>query len=612
MPITAAPRSLRKFWIFPMTTDPEQIVILGGGFAGVYTARYLEKLLRAGEASVTLINRENYWVYQPLLPEIIAGSISLTNVVSSIRRLCPRTNLIMREVENIDLGRQIVTVSPGFRPRHLELKYDHLVIALGSITDFHSMPGLIENAMPFRTLADAMVVRNHLIQVLEEADVEKNPELRRQLLTFVVGGGGFSGIEVMAELNDFIHAVKSNYLHLRNEPHRCVIVQSGDRILPEMAETLAIFAQSVLRKRGVEIILNDRLKAATSEKAILQSGTEIPCKTLISTVPAALPPVIQKLDCRKEAGKLVVNTSLELNDYEGKVWALGDCACVKTAAGTKVPPTAQHAIREASTAALNIAAALHGRKRTEFAYEGLGTIGSLGHGAAVAHVFGVKVSGLLAWLMWRWIYLMKMPGLNRKVRIANDWLLHLLFPPELAKTTIAVESGIRQQHFEPGDKVFQQGDLGDSVYVIENGECQVVREENDRQELIATLGGGQYFGEMALLSDRTRNATIRALTAMNVSIIPKAEFNKLRDSVPAFGDFFSALANGRAQAGPPPSTTYARSSLPGLTPQRRFIGLSPAVQTSVRVSPKQGVKHDASLRSPLGRIDGGGLALGPT
>jgi NADH dehydrogenase len=534
-----------------MSTDPKQILILGGGFAGVYTARCLEKLLRPEEASINLINRENYWVYQPMLPEVISGSIGLTNVVSPIRRLCPRTNLIMREVEDIDLKRQIVTICPGFRPRQLQLQYDHLVIALGTITNFHGMPGMIENAMPFRTLADAMVLRNHLIHVLEEADVEDDSQLRRQLLTFVVGGGGFSGVEVMAELNDFVQCVKRNYLRVRNEPHRCVIVQAGDRILPEMSETLAIFAQRILRKRGVEIILNDRLKAATSERAILQSGAEIPCKTLISTVPSALPPVVQKLDCPKERAKLLVNTGLELKGYEGKVWALGDCAAIKTVAGTMVPPTAQHAIREATTAAINIAAAVRGGKRAEFGFEGLGTLGSLGHGAAVAQIFGVNVSGLLAWFLWRCVYLMKMPGLNRKVRIAADWLLHLLFPPELAQTKVATESGIRNQHFEPGDIIFQQGDLGDSVYVIEEGECEVLRERKGEQELLSTLSPGEYFGEMALLSDRTRNATIRARAAMNVLIIPKADFNKLRLSVPAFEDVFSELAKQRAAAGSP-------------------------------------------------------------
>ena len=537
-----------------MSTGPKQVLILGGGFAGVYTARYLEKLLRPEEACITLINRENYWVYQPMLPEVISGSIGLTNVVSPIRRLCPRTNLIMREVENIDLKGQIVTVSPGFRPRQLQLKYDHLVIALGNITNFHGMPGLIENAMPFRTLADAMVLRNHLIHVLEEADVEEDPELRRRLLTFVVGGGGFSGVEVMAELNDFVRSVKRNYLRLRDEPHRCVIVQAGDRILPEMSEPLAMFAQRILRKRGIDIILNDRLKAATSERAILQSGTEIPCKTLISTVPSALPQAVQKLDCPKERGKLLVNAHLELKNYEGKVWALGDCACITTAAGTKVPPTAQHAIREAITAAINIATAVRGGNQAEFNFEGLGTLGSLGHGAAVAQIGSVTVSGLLAWLLWRGVYLMKMPGLNRKIRIAADWLLHLLFPPELAQTKVAFDSGIRNQHFEPGDIIFEQGDLGDSVYVIVEGECEVLCKRKGQRELLASLSGGVCFGEMALLSDRTRNATIRARTAMNVLIIPKGDFNKLRQSVPLFGDVFSELAQRRDEAGSPHSS----------------------------------------------------------
>jgi NADH:ubiquinone reductase (H+-translocating) len=206
-----------------------------------------------------------------------------------------------------------------------------------------------------------------------------------------------------------------------------VIVQAGDRILPEMSDPLAVFAQRILRQRGIEIILNDRLKAATSERAILQSGAEISFKTLISTVPSALPPIIQNLDCPEERVKLLVNRGLELKDYEGKVWALGDCAAIKTVAGTTVPPTAQHAIREANTAAINIASAVRGGRRAEFGFEGLGTLGSLGHGAAVAEIFGLKLSGFHAWLLWRGIYLMKMPGLNHKFRIATDWLLHTLF-----------------------------------------------------------------------------------------------------------------------------------------------------------------------------------------
>jgi NADH dehydrogenase len=537
------------------TTPLQKIVILGGGFAGVYTARYLEKLLRLEEATITLVNRENYWVYQPMLSEVISGSLGLANAVSPIRRLCPRTNLVTREIEDIDLQNKIVTVSPGFRPRQLKLDYDYLVIALGNVTNFYGMPGMLENALPFKTLADAMLLRNHVIRTLEEADVEQDPELRSRLLTFVVGGGGFSGVEVIAELNDFVRAVKKNYLRLRDQPHRSVLVHSRNRILQEMAEPLALFAQKTLRKRGVEIILEDRLVAATSEKAILKSGVSIACKTIVCTVPSTLPPVIQKLDCAKDKGKLLTNTGLELKDYEGQVWALGDCAVVKTVSGKEAPPTAQHAIREAATAATNIAAAIRGGARAEFAFEGLGPLGSLGHGAAVAQILGVKLSGLLAWVLWRCIYLMKMPGLHRKTRIATDWMLHLLFPPDLAETKLEPASGIQKQHFQPGDVVFQQGDLGDSVYVIEEGECDVLREEDGQSKLLATLKAGDYFGEMAVLADQSRNATIQARTAINVLIIPKQDFDKLRHSVPAFGDVFRELAKRRAAPSSEPRTS---------------------------------------------------------
>jgi NADH:ubiquinone reductase (H+-translocating) len=541
-----------------MAENPKRILILGGGFGGVYTARYLEKLLKPSEASIHLVNRENYWVYQPMLPEVISGSIGITDVVSPIRRLCPRTHLVMREVEEIDLKKKVVTVSPGFKPRRMELRYDYLVIALGGVTNFYGMPGMIENAKPFRTLADALALRNHVLHALEEADVESDPDLRAKLLTFVVGGGGFSGVEVVAELNDFIRHVKRNYLRLRDQPVRCVLVHSRDRILPEMTETLALFAQKILRKRGVEIILKDRLAAASSEKAILKSGREIACKTIVSTVPSVLAPVLDKLDCpngSKDSGGLLVNGNLEFAGYEGEVWALGDCASAKTAAGNPVPPTAQHAVREAETVALNIRAKIAGAPSRIFAFEGLGKLGSLGHFSAVAEILGVRVSGLAAWLLWRGIYLMKMPGIRNKVRIALDWIVALVFPADLVQIKLLRESGIARQHFEAGEIVFNQGDLGDNVYVIETGQCEVLRqvlpqglnESDGALEHVADLGPGDYFGEMAVLADASRNATVRATAPSDLLLIRKNDFNLLKTSVPAFGDMFRELARTRTK-----------------------------------------------------------------
>ena len=529
-----------------MPGTKKKVLILGGGFAGMYTAKHLENLLRPEEAEISLVNLENYSVYQPMLPEVISGSIGLTDVVSPIRRICTRSHLIMRNVEDIDLALKVVTVSPGFRPRRLELSYDYLVIALGGTTSFYGMPGMLENAKPFRNLADAVALRNHLIHALEEADVETDPGLRTKLLTFVVAGGGFSGVEVMAELNDFVNAVKKNYSRLRKEKVRCVLVHSGDRILPEMTQDLALFAQRILARRGVEIVLKDRLAAATSEKAIFKSGLEVPTKTIVSTVPSTVAPVLQKLDCAKDKGRLLVNSFLELTGHEGTVWALGDCSSAKTKAGNPVPPTAQHAIREAKTVAQNIAAAIRGGTRSEFAFEGLGKLGSLGHFSAVAEILGVRISGFPAWFLWRTIYLSKFPGFSQKVRIGLDWLTALLFPPDLVQLKMLRESDIRRQHFEPGEVVFNQGDFGDSVYVIEKGTCEVIREQDGQRRHLADLGGGDYFGEMAVLADVSRNATIRATTPLDVLLIPKDDFSTLKNAVPAFGDVFRELAKARS------------------------------------------------------------------
>jgi NADH dehydrogenase len=343
-----------------------------------------------------------------------------------------------------------------------------------------------------------------------------------------------------------VRAVARHYPRIPREEIRCVLVHSRERILQEMDEGLALFAQKILAGRGVELRLGDRLVAATSEKALLKSGAEIPSKTIVSTVPSAMPPVLDILECAKDKGRLLVNEQLALKDYEGQVWAVGDCAFIKTVAGTQAPPTAQHATREAETVAANIHAEMRGGARRVFAFEGLGKLGALGHNCAIAEVFGIKSSGFLAWFLWRTIYLMKLPGLSTKIRVAGDWLIALLLPPDLAQLSLGQLSGFHEQHFAPGEVVFHEGDLGDFVYVIQDGECEVLRTIDGQEHKLAELRAGDYFGEMAVLSDASRNATIRARSAMNVLLIPKSDFDKLKSNVPAFGEVFSALAKKRA------------------------------------------------------------------
>jgi len=533
-----------------MSTDRKRVVILGGGFAGVYTAQYLERQLgRSGDFEVALVSRENYFVFQPMLPEVISGTIGLTDTVSPLRRLLPRTEIHVRDVESIDLERKAVMTAPGFRPHSHAIAFDHLVIALGNVTDFRGLRGVPEHALPFKNLADALVLRSRVIRALEEAAIETDdPELRRQLLTFVIAGGGFSGVEVAAELNDFVRRVARNYRGIDPQEIRVVLVHSQGRILPEVSEKLALFAQRILRRRGVELRLDARLEAATGEEAVLAGGERIPTRTLVSTVPSSPHPLVEMLGLPKtKNGRLIVDGHLRVEGRDD-VWALGDCAQIPTPDGGVAPPTAQHAIREARTAAHNIVATVRGGSLRTFEFGGLGKMGSLGHRSAVAEIFGFNVSGFLAWWMWRTIYLMKLPGWGRRLKVATSWTLDLLLPPDLVELKLSGSIGVAQEHFEPGQEIFHQGDLGDRMYIILSGGAEVLQNENGRERRLAEIGPGEYFGEMALLQQTTRGATVRCTDAMNALSLPKREFGVLAAHVPELRKSLDEVIERRTRA----------------------------------------------------------------
>jgi NADH dehydrogenase len=530
-------------------SDRPRIVVLGGGFAGVYTALHLEKALGPRpDFEVVLVNQENYFVFQPMLPEVISGTIGLTDVVSPLRRLLPRTDVHVREVESVDLKRRVVTTSPGFQPHPHLIPYDHLVLALGTVTDFRGLPGLPEHAMPFKNLGDALALRNHVIRTLEEASIERHdPELRRQLLTFVVAGGGFSGVEVAAELNDFVRQAARSFRGLDASELRVILLHALDRILPEVDGSLALFAQGILRRRGVELRLKERLASATGNAAILASGEAIPTRTLVSTVPASPHPLLEGLDLPKARnGRLLTDAHLRV-EGSTNVWAVGDCARIANPDGQVVPPTAQHATRQAAVAAHNVLAAIRGGSPRAFDFKGLGKMGSLGHHSAVAEIMGVKLSGFLAWWLWRTIYLMKMPGWGRRLKVASSWTLDLILPPDLVELRVGRSQGMAQEHYEPGQDVFRQGDLGDRLYIVLRGEAEVRRATDGGESVLARLGPGQCFGEMALVNATTRNATVRCVASMDVLSLPKKDFTALTANLPDLRRSFERLAGERAE-----------------------------------------------------------------
>jgi NADH dehydrogenase len=534
------------------TTAPRtRILILGGGFGGVYTALTLEKLL-AGDPGVEigLVSREDYLVFQPMLPEVISGSIGLVDTISPIRRLCPRTILYTREIEGIDLKKRRVMVAAGFGSGRGDLEYDHLVLALGTVTSFRGAPGLAEHALPFKYLGDALTIRNHVIHALEEADIEPDPEVRRRLLTFVVAGGGFSGVEAVAEMNDFVRKVARSFRNIDPAQIQVVLLHSGDLILPELPPSLARFAQKILMRRGVEIRFKTRLVGATADHALLEGGGRIGAKTLVSTVPAEPNPLVAMLPCAKERGRVVVDRHLGLPGYPG-VWALGDCAWIldgKT--GEPCPPTAQHAIRQARCLAGNLAASLRGGAPRAFSFHALGKMGSLGHRSAVAEVLGVRLSGFLAWWLWRTVYLMKLPGLDRKIRVALDWTLDLILPPDIVQLKTGRSVGVGRAHFEADEVIVREGDRADRLYVIVDGEVEVVREGAPRETPpLIVLGPGDSFGEIALVKGGARTATVRSRTPVNVLTMERDTFQALFAHVPQVRRVFERVVEDRLRPG---------------------------------------------------------------
>jgi NADH:ubiquinone reductase (H+-translocating) len=414
--------------------DKTRILILGGGFAGLHAAMHLDDTLaRDPDIEVTLVNRENFFLFTPMLHEVAASDLDLTNIVNPVRKLLKRVKFFAGEVASIDVERRAVTVSHGFDHHHHELPYDHLVIGLGSITNFFNLPGLAEKALTMKSLGDAIHLRNHLIGLLEEADIECSDDVRGPLLTLVVAGGGFAGVETIAGINDFVREAVHFYNNLREDMLRIVLVHPGDVILPELGPRLGHYAQQKLAARGVEILVNTRVTGVTEHGIQLSSGEMIKTEALIWTAGTSPNPVLMSLPCMKDHGRIVVNETLQVPGYEG-VWALGDCAVVpdpKT--GRPHPPTAQHALRQGKTLAKNLIATIHNRSLTPFSFKTIGQLAAIGRRTGVANILGINFSGFIAWWLWRTIYLSKLPRFEKKLRVALDWTLDLLFTKDLVQ-----------------------------------------------------------------------------------------------------------------------------------------------------------------------------------
>jgi NADH:ubiquinone reductase (H+-translocating) len=440
--------------IDPATLPKKHIVILGGGFAGMQTATSLEDEFHTNPGvSFSLISETNALLFTPMLAEVAGSNLEPSHISTPLRSSLHRTQFTRASVASVDLQRRRVilktdpidmTGSDSAQPdpgETHEIAYDHLVFALGSVSNYLGMVDLEKYSFDFKSLLDAIRIRNHVIEMFEKADREADPVRRKALLTFVIAGGGFAGVELAGAMNDFAHGILADYPRLPPADLSVILVHSHDTILPELSESLGRYALQRMAERGVIFRLKVRLLDAKPGRVILSDG-ELAAETLVWTAGVAPSPVVKALDLPKnKRGALTVDATLAIPGHDG-LWALGDCAAVFDAKSKNaVPPTAQFALREAAVLAKNIRAQIEGRPLKPFHFNSLGSLCVIGHQTACAELTvpfsrnrAMQFSGLLAWAMWRFIYLAKLPGLEQKIRVLTDWTVELFFPPDIVQT----------------------------------------------------------------------------------------------------------------------------------------------------------------------------------
>lgn len=511
----------------------QRIVIIGGGFAGVKCASTLRSQLRKGDADIILFNEENHLVFSPLLADAVGSSLNLQDVIVPLRQLLPDVMCRREQVNSIDLASDCIEYQ-GHDGLPRQLHYDHIVIACGNVSNLNVVPGMADHAYPLKSVGDAAVLRTHILEQLEKAEVCDDPERRRWYLSFIVVGGGYSGVETAGEINDLVRSSQRFYRNFSEEDLSVTLLHSRDQLLPEISPSLREFARKKMAAAGVTIKLNTRVQLATGEGVGTADGF-ISGATIVCTIGSTAAPVVERLNSPKERGRLLTDPDTRLRG-SANAWAIGDCALITNALdGEPSPPTGQFAERQGRQCAQNILRVINGEPTRPFSFKLLGQLCSIGGHNAVAEMFGLKLSGFLAWFTWRGVYLFKLPSWARRIQVGFDWAWLVLFPRDLACIKTEVTDRVTHAHYEAGDYIFRQGDVAASFYVIEQGEVEICRAtaEHPDGDIIATLGPGSFFGEQALIdnTNRPRSASVRARSTVEVVVMGRNVFTSISKSL---------------------------------------------------------------------------------
>ena len=522
--------------------EKKKVLLIGGGFGGVFAAKALERQGR-GKLDVELVNANNYFVFQPLLPEVAAASIHSADAVVPLRQLLRRVQIRQAEVMGIDFAKKTVIVVQGTKRIPIDLHYDELVIALGTGVDLNRFPGLPEHALTMKDLADAHRLRTHVIGCLETADVTEDPEVKRQLLTFVVVGAGFSGVETVAETRELVRRALKYYPNIRDDEIRFYLIEYANRILPTFPADLADYATRRLQIHGIEVLTGVGTKAATGTAVDLTDGRIIPTSTIVATIGNGPHRLVEMLGLDLHWARIKTDRFMRVPGYDG-VWALGDAALIPLVDDPGEDPllyatqTAQFAVREGKQLADNILAKIAGKELRPFAYTSKGSLASLGMSKAVADVYGFKLSGTLAWLLWRGFYLSFLPGFAAKFRVGLTWLLNSVMPPNIVQVQ-SLPPATRYVHYRKGDKVFEPGMLIDGFYTVIKGAFKLtIDNEETGEHFEKVFGPGEHFGERVLVRSALRTGLVVALEDGVLLFIAQKDFTRFTRAFPFLDNYF--------------------------------------------------------------------------
>ena len=526
---------------------PIRVVIVGGGFAAVQFAKNLRKKLGPPECEILLFSRENHMVFHPLLADVAGASINADAAAAPLRQMLPGIDCRTERVQRIDLASSEIEFEDG-NGAPARMHYDHVVVACGAESNLGIIPGMIEHAFPFKVMRDAIDLRQHIVRQMEQAEASLDPERRRWHLSFIVVGAGFSGVEVAGEINELVRSSTRFYRSFRKHDVVVTLVHSQDQILPEVAPKLREFAGMKMRKAGITILLNTRAVAATHDGIEINNGQMLPGATVVCTIGTAVSPLVQRLDVPKERGRIRTAPDMRIEGHTN-AWAIGDCALIVNAFDNKPSaPTGQFAERQGRQAALNLVRILKGEPTQPFRFKALGQLCSIGGYQAVAEMLGMHISGFLAWLMWRGVYLFKLPTWSRRIKVALDWSWDVLFPRDLSFLNIDSAQQLTHGYYRAGDFIHRRGEPARVFSVIEEGEVEILQaaEENQEAKVIDILGKGDFFGEGALLGNRPHETSIRARSVVRLVQVGSALFSQIAGTFAPFRELLAKTVTRRS------------------------------------------------------------------